>query len=187
MNEFLRKFDTIKFVASWSIFRNFLRIFHFFEFKFKFWIWTGLYRIKPEPVRTGLTGNRSNRTGYRRFGEPCLHVAQGRDEAERCWDLAEGRASCHAPCPTAAPERPARHQPARARDAPPRLRRPAVPCLADCQRCAPAQQRWPTAALPCGRDRDEGGRGAERRVSGGFYSKSSIQQPSISRSNGWEK
>ena len=26
------------------------------------------YRTEPEPVRTGLTGNRSNRTGYRRFG-----------------------------------------------------------------------------------------------------------------------
>ena len=29
------------------------------------------YRPKPEPGRTGLTGNRSNRTGSHRFGEPC--------------------------------------------------------------------------------------------------------------------
>ena len=26
------------------------------------------YRTEPVPGRTGLTGNRSNRTGYRRFG-----------------------------------------------------------------------------------------------------------------------
>ena len=32
------------------------------------------YRNKPEPVRTDLTGNRSNRSGYRRFGEPCYQV-----------------------------------------------------------------------------------------------------------------
>ena len=56
MNEFLRKFDTIKFVASWNFFRNFLRIFHFFEFKFKIWIWTGW-----EPVGTGTGPDRFDR------------------------------------------------------------------------------------------------------------------------------
>ena len=54
----------------------------FLEFFWKFFIFLNLnlnfkfgpvsYRTKPEPVRSGLTGNRSNRTGYRRFGEPCL-------------------------------------------------------------------------------------------------------------------
>ena len=48
MNEFFRKFDTIRFVAPWSIFRNFLGIFQFFEFKFEFWIWAGLV-----PTQTG--------------------------------------------------------------------------------------------------------------------------------------
>jgi len=48
MNEFLRKFDTIRFVAPWNIFRIFLRVFYFFEFKFEFWIWAGLV-----PVQTG--------------------------------------------------------------------------------------------------------------------------------------
>ena len=46
----------------------FLGIFHFFEFKFEFWIWAGLV---PEPDRTGLTGNRSNQIGSHRLGEPC--------------------------------------------------------------------------------------------------------------------
>ena len=56
MNEFLRKFDTIIFVAPWSIFRNFLGIFHFFEFKFKFWIWAGLIpdQTVTGPVPTGF-------------------------------------------------------------------------------------------------------------------------------------
>ena len=64
MNEFLRKFDTIRFVAPWSIFRNFLNSNLNFEFGP---VW---YRPKPEPGRTGLTGNRLNRTGSHRFGEP---------------------------------------------------------------------------------------------------------------------
>ena len=58
MNEFLRKFDTIKFVAPWSIFRIFLRIFHFFKFKFKSWIWAGSVWL--------VTGQR--------FGEPWLDL-----------------------------------------------------------------------------------------------------------------
>jgi len=58
MNEFLRKFDTIRFVAPWSIFRNFLKFFHFFEFKFKFWIWTGFI-----PDQTGTGPDRFGRTG----------------------------------------------------------------------------------------------------------------------------
>ena len=53
MNEFWRKFDTIRFIAPWSIFRNFLEIFHFFEFKFKFWILTGFI-----PDRTGTGPDR---------------------------------------------------------------------------------------------------------------------------------
>ena len=57
MNKFLRKFDTIRFVAPWSIFKNFLRIFHFFEFKFEFWIWAGLV-----PVQTGTGPDRFDRT-----------------------------------------------------------------------------------------------------------------------------
>ena len=48
MNKYLKKFDTIKFVATWSIFKNFLRIFYFLEFKFEFWIWAGL-----KPAGTG--------------------------------------------------------------------------------------------------------------------------------------
>jgi len=63
MNEYLKRFDTIRFVAIWSIFRNFLGIFHFFEFKLNFEFGPVSYRTEPEPVRTGLTGNRSNRTG----------------------------------------------------------------------------------------------------------------------------
>jgi len=50
MDKFLRKFDTIRFVAPWSIFRNFLKFFHFFEFKFEFWIWAGLI---PGQTETG--------------------------------------------------------------------------------------------------------------------------------------
>ena len=54
MNEFLRKFDTIRFVASWSIFRNFFGIFSFFGIR----IWsfelgrfqTGRYRNRSGPV-----------------------------------------------------------------------------------------------------------------------------------------
>jgi len=70
MNEFLRKFDTIRFFAPWSIFKNFLRIFHFLNLNLNFEFWPVGYRPKPEPARTGLTGNRSNRTGSHRFGEP---------------------------------------------------------------------------------------------------------------------
>ena len=36
------------------------------------------YRTKPESVWTGLTGNQSNRTGYRRFGEPWLPLPNSR-------------------------------------------------------------------------------------------------------------
>ena len=57
MNEFLRKFDTIRFFAPWNIFRNFLGIFYFFEFKFKFWIWTGFI-----PDRTGTGPDRFDRS-----------------------------------------------------------------------------------------------------------------------------
>jgi len=56
MNEFLRKFDNIRFVAPWSILRIFLGIFHFFEFKFEFWIWAGLV-----PVQTGTGPDRFDR------------------------------------------------------------------------------------------------------------------------------
>ena len=68
MNEFLRKFDTIRFVAPWSIFRIFLRIFHFFEFKFEFWIWAGLIPAQTE-------------TGPDRFGEPWLELERREGEA----------------------------------------------------------------------------------------------------------
>ena len=50
MNEYLKKFDTIRVVATWSIVRNFLGIFHFLEFKFEFWTWAGL---KPAGTGTG--------------------------------------------------------------------------------------------------------------------------------------
>ena len=50
MNEYLKKFDIIKFVATWSIFKIFLEFFHFLEFKFKIWIWAGL---KPAGTGTG--------------------------------------------------------------------------------------------------------------------------------------
>ena len=53
MNEFLRKFDTIRFVAPWSIFRNFFGNFSFFlnsNLNFEFGpVW---YRPKLEPGRT---------------------------------------------------------------------------------------------------------------------------------------
>ena len=47
MNEFLRKFDTIRFVAPWSIFRNFLRIFHFFNLNLNFEFGPVQYQYKP--------------------------------------------------------------------------------------------------------------------------------------------
>ena len=62
MNEFLRKFDTIRFVAPWSIFRIFFRIFHFLNLNLNFELVPVWYRSKPEPGRTGLTGNRSSCT-----------------------------------------------------------------------------------------------------------------------------
>ena len=59
MDEFLIKFDTIRFVAPWSIFW----IFHFLNLNLNFEFWPVGYRPKLEPVRTGLTDDRSNRTG----------------------------------------------------------------------------------------------------------------------------
>ena len=64
MNEYLKNFDTIRFVATWSIFRNFLKFFYFFEFK------SVSNRPVPEPVRTDYTGNRGFRTGSRRGKNP---------------------------------------------------------------------------------------------------------------------
>ena len=63
MNEFLRKFDTIRFVAPWSIFRIFFEIFHFLNLNLNFKFGPVWYRPKPEPGRIGLTGSH-------RFGEP---------------------------------------------------------------------------------------------------------------------
>ena len=51
MNEFLRKFDTIRFITPWSIFRNFLGIFHFLNSNLKFEFWPVGYRPEPEPDR----------------------------------------------------------------------------------------------------------------------------------------
>ena len=70
MDEFLRKFDTIRFVASWSIFRNFLRIFHFLNLNLYFEFEPVWYRSKPEPDQNGLISNRSNRTNSYRFCKP---------------------------------------------------------------------------------------------------------------------
>ena len=75
MNKFLRKIDTIRFVAPWSIFINFLRIFYFLNSNLNFEFGPVWYRPKPEPVQTDLTGNWSNRTGSRRFCEPCSWLA----------------------------------------------------------------------------------------------------------------
>ena len=81
MNKFLRKFDTIRFIAPSSIFRNFLGIFHFFNSNLNFEFGPVWYRPKPEPGRTSLTGYRTGLTGYRtgshRFGEPWLGVVMG--------------------------------------------------------------------------------------------------------------
>ena len=69
MNEFLRKFDTIIFVAPLSIFRNFLRIFHFFEFEF------GLVGYRPKPERPGPV------SGSHRFFNPgCTSKREGGEE-----------------------------------------------------------------------------------------------------------
>ena len=51
-------------------------IFHFLNLNLNFEFWPIGYWPKPEPVRTGLTGNRSNRTGSHRFGEPCVGEAE---------------------------------------------------------------------------------------------------------------
>ena len=64
MNEFLRKFDTIRFVTFWSIFRNFLKFFHFFKFKFEFWILIGLVLTQTGPVSTGLVNPARNTTAH---------------------------------------------------------------------------------------------------------------------------
>ena len=69
MNEFLRKFDTIIFVAPLSIFRNFLRIFHFLNLNLD-WLgtgrnWNGTDRF---PVPTGFLtlGARRRERGERK-------------------------------------------------------------------------------------------------------------------------
>ena len=51
MNEYLKIFDTIRLVATWSIFRNFLRIFHFLNLNLKFEFGPVWNRPKSEPVR----------------------------------------------------------------------------------------------------------------------------------------
>ena len=63
MNEYLKKFDTIRLVATWSIFRNFLEFFHFLNLNLNFKFGPVWNRLKPEPVRTGLTGYRGIRIG----------------------------------------------------------------------------------------------------------------------------
>ena len=60
----------------------FLEFFHFFNFNLNFEFGPVWYRPKPEPVRTGLTGNWSNRTGYRRLGKPW--VSPGNPPPYRC-------------------------------------------------------------------------------------------------------
>ena len=51
MNEFLRKFDTIKFVAPWNIFMKFLRIFIFFNLNLNLvWFGTSPNRNRNGPV-----------------------------------------------------------------------------------------------------------------------------------------
>ena len=80
MDEFLRKFDTIRFVAPWSIFRNFWEFFIFLNLNLNFEFGPVWYRPKPKPGQTGLTGNRSNRTGSHRFGEPWLELGRGGGE-----------------------------------------------------------------------------------------------------------
>ena len=54
MDEFLRKFDTIIFVAPLSVFRNFLGIFHFLNLNLNFEFGPVWYRPKLKPGRTGL-------------------------------------------------------------------------------------------------------------------------------------
>ena len=73
MNEFLRRFDTIRFVATWSIFRFFWEFFIFLNSNLNFKFGPVWNRPKPEPVRTGLTGNRSFRTGFGRVFFPTGH------------------------------------------------------------------------------------------------------------------
>ena len=63
----------------------FLGIFYFLNSNLNFEFGPVWYRPKPEPGRTGLTGNRSNRTGSHRFGEPwweqglCLPLLENPD------------------------------------------------------------------------------------------------------------
>ena len=74
MNEYLKNFDTIRFVATWSIFRIFLGIFYFLEFKFEFWIWVGL-----KPAGTGTGPDRFDRLPVKpdRFRSGFLTLATG--------------------------------------------------------------------------------------------------------------
>ena len=72
MNEYLKKFDTIRFVATWSIFRNLLEKFYFLNSNLNFEFGPVSNRPVPEPVRTGYTGNRGFRTGSGRDKKPCL-------------------------------------------------------------------------------------------------------------------
>ena len=52
MNEYLKKFDTIKFIATWSIFKNFFWNFLFFEIQI--WILNlGRFRTGPNRNRPG--------------------------------------------------------------------------------------------------------------------------------------
>ena len=56
----------------------FLVIFHFFNSNLNFEFGPVWYRPKPEPGRTGLTGNRSNRIGSHWFCKPwCWPVLPG--------------------------------------------------------------------------------------------------------------
>ena len=68
MNEYLKPLDSSQLEVFLGIFWEF---FIFLNSNLNFKFGPVSYRTKPEPVRSGLTGNRSNRTGYRRFGEPC--------------------------------------------------------------------------------------------------------------------
>ena len=71
MNEFLRKFDTIRFVTPWSIFRNFS---FFLNLNLNFEFGSVWYRPKPKLGRTSLTGNRSNRIGSHGLVNPAHHT-----------------------------------------------------------------------------------------------------------------
>jgi hypothetical protein len=58
--------DTIRFVATWSIFEIFLGIFYFSNSKF--WTLAVPNRQEPEPVRTGSPGSHGFRPGSHRIG-----------------------------------------------------------------------------------------------------------------------